>query len=170
MTSTAPISEIAFDTHLTEHGNVQIDVVLNGTAIKDQDVGIQAVLYGLKQDFCAFYLFTCNCGVAGCAGFFDSVIYEQSSDGYSTITTEDEKAIRLLGGNRFYFLTSQVHSAVDDLRNRIEEFEKQGKFHIFMTDTLYGDTFDDQTEVGITLQSVHDKNVEWFSQDWRKWV
>jgi hypothetical protein len=93
------VDSIAFLTFPRAHsGRPHIDtqIVVNGTPLREGLIDVAALIGLAPIPVARFFLYTCGCGSAGCAGFHEPLI-QRRVDGTVVWTTEDAALATVLG-------------------------------------------------------------------------
>lgn len=77
-----------------------------------------------KTDRSSFYLFTCSCGEAGCAGIFNGILVKVRKNTVEW-RINDEKTIEILGKKFFSFPRKEYEEATVGIAKRLLESEKK---------------------------------------------
>lgn len=107
---------------------VDVGLVLNGQPLADGLVDVAALIGCATLPLSRFDLYTCGCGVAGCAGFHAPLVQRRQGDTVSW-TTEDEKLSTVLGladGRTLTFDAGAFDAAITTLYRDLLAFEQDG--------------------------------------------
>lgn len=77
-----------------------------------------------KTDRSSFYLFTCSCGEAGCAGIFNGILVKVRKNTVEW-RINDEKTIEILGKRFFSFPRKEYEEATIGIAKRLLDSEKK---------------------------------------------
>jgi hypothetical protein len=99
-----------------------VQVILNGTVLTHQIFNAGDVVPTSRFDFAQFDLFTCGCGVAGCAGFFTRVIHQKTNNSVKWTFPDDNSYI--VEKLEYEFDRSEFENALENLRNKMLDLEK----------------------------------------------
>ncbi len=104
---------------------LDISISIDGKSHPYQFLDYFGVVGSLWASEAEFYLFSCNCGSAGCAGYFD---YLQTKKTEKTVqwSTKDKKLIETLGSDSFEFDRNDYEDAVVDFQEAVERELEQG--------------------------------------------
>lgn len=113
--------------HADRQGRLSVSAVIDGKVYKDHLLDVAGILFGGAATHCSFYLFTCECGVAGCAGFHTPL--EHKRDGDKIIwKIEDEELASVLGSSEMTFDAYAYDAARRTLYDELLDFEERGVF------------------------------------------
>lgn len=120
-----------------------VKVVLNGFSLGHVIFNADTVVPAGRFDFAEFDLFTCGCGVPGCAGFHTSVIQKKSDHSVKWIFPTDKSYN--VEKMEYDFDRIQFENTVESLRTKMLELEKDDTYPVasISDDSSYGD--DDAT-------------------------
>jgi hypothetical protein len=116
-----------------------VRVVLNGTALGHVIFNTDTVVPAARFNFAEFDLFTCGCGVPGCAGFHTSVIQKKTDNSVKwTFPTDKSYNVEKL---EYEFDRIEFEHTVESLRTKMLELEKDNIYPISSVsdDSSYGD-------------------------------
>lgn len=99
-----------------------VAVFFNGIKLKHTIFNGCEVVPASRYDFANFDLFTCSCGVAGCAGFHTAVIQEKTSETVKWIFPNDNSYS--VDKIEFEFNRPQFEQEFEKLRTKMLELEK----------------------------------------------
>lgn len=121
-----------------------VKVVLNGQTLKHSIFNGCQVVAASRYDFAEFDLFTCSCGVSGCAGFHIEIIQNKTGDKVKWTFPDDKSyAVEKL---EFEFERVEFEQEFEQLRTKIFELEKDNAYMtVCISDTYEYGT--DGTEV-----------------------
>lgn len=74
------MNTIEFEIIKTENNIFDVDVVIDNQRMKGL-LDLPSVLNLARLELCRFDLFTCSCGIAGCAGYHETVVMKKTHDG-----------------------------------------------------------------------------------------
>jgi hypothetical protein len=138
-----------------------IDVfpVIDGKTVDATVFDFNALLAAEDLPFACFDIFTCSCGHAGCAGYFDPFIAATQPDAVTWYTTG--QIANLLGAPILTFEPSAYKTALATLRADIARLHTEGKLFTILTDV---DWDDDDEEAVIRLDPAEQEMLM------RKWM
>lgn len=121
----------------------RILVAINGQEITNQLLDTPGLLFGGEGRRTSFYLFTCSCGEAGCAGFH--LLLEQRRTETQVIwSIEDEKLSGLLGASTLIFDAKSFDAARLSLHEDLKALEARGIHAEDLFDEEYVDFDEDE--------------------------
>ena len=120
-----------------------ITVILNGNALNHNIFNGCEVIPSTRFNFAEFDLFTCICGVSGCAGFQIPVVQTKTTETVKWVFPNDKSyAVKKLN---YEFNRLQFEKEFEDLRSRMLELEKE-KTHILACITDLGQYVGNKSE------------------------
>lgn len=156
-----PSSVAEQKTNVIKTFNVLVEI--DGEVMCESDFGATAPVVASKFSEVEFDLYTCSCGIAGCAGYFDD-IYQTRSDSHVTWklrgkTSEQFKTETLV------FDRNQFDEAFETLRKDIFDLETQGYHFVCVLDSFYdGESESHQREPGV-LKDYYEHALKWFREE-----
>lgn len=136
-----------------------IKVILNNKELPHSIFNATEVVSAYEFKNVEFDLFTCSCGVAGCAGFHDYVVHKRSI-GKVTWTFPKEDYYKT--EQKIYtFNQEQFDSEFKDLKNKMLSLEKSGVHH----ETMLSDErqFEEQDSNAELIAVELQKNLAWWN-------
>lgn len=108
---------------------LKVSILINGEAKGEEIVNVVDFVFGAIHDYAHFYPFTCDCGIPGCAGFFDSV--RQRRENSKVIwQVFDSKTKAILGAEDFSFDAKSYDMALKKLKSELEKAEAGNSFPV----------------------------------------
>jgi hypothetical protein len=100
-----------------------VQVIFNGVALKHNIFNAGPVVPASRFDFAEFDLFTCSCGIAGCAGFHNQVVQNKTADTVKW-TFPDDKSYSV-DKLEYEFDRVQFEQEFETLRSKMLELQKE---------------------------------------------
>jgi len=141
---------------------VLVEALINGASPTQNVLDIGGVLFGGALDTCAYDLYTCSCGHAGCAGFHEP-LRQRRAGGTVEWLVEDEKLVRLLGTTRLVFDAAQFDAARAALKAELEAFEQQGLSAECLVSSFAPEE-GEEPEAPMTLQDLAGYQIPYFQE------
>lgn len=125
-----------YDTHTCAKG-VDVALYLNDTKVPHNILNTPQVLAAHTFKFAEFDLYTCDCGVPGCAGFHSQVVQTKHGD---TVTWTFPESNDYKTDKKIYnFDVIAFNSQFKDLLANLLKLEKQGIYDTVLICRDYGD-------------------------------
>lgn len=121
----------------TEDSNfIDVFPVIDGKTVDATVLDFIAILAAEDLSFACFDIFTCSCGHAGCAGYFDPFIVASQPNAITWYTAG--QIANLLGAPILTFEPSAYKAALATLRADILRLHADGKTFTILTDVDWG--------------------------------
>lgn len=135
---------------------VEVGLVLNGQPLADGLVDVASLIGCATLPLSRFDLYTCGCGIAGCAGFHDPLVQRRQG---STVSwaTEDQKLSTVLGladGRTLTFDAGAFDAAITTLYRDLLAFEQDGFVAASELPEAYLDTEDATPDIAPLQERV----------------
>jgi len=146
-------SKLSYNKKFNEY---DVRVSLNGISLGDNLFNACSVIAAHKYNFAEFHLFTCGCGVPGCAGYHTEVIQTKTASVVNWKFPKDSsyKVDKL----EYTFDTAQFNAEFKKIIFQILKLEKENTHLTSCVD--FHDEFDEQEPTGVTPFTV---GVKWYS-------
>lgn len=125
------------DSKLCGRSVLDIFAVIDGTEYTNQFLDYFGIVASSTTEEAEFYLFTCSCGTAGCAGYHIPMQMKMTE---STVTWKaEDKLSEVLGTDTLVFDRSAYLKAVSDLRATVEAKVGAGWVTLDLVESYYED-------------------------------
>lgn len=143
-----------YETHLAAKG-VEVELFFNDKPVPHSILNVPQIVAAHKFKFAEFDLYTCSCGVPGCAGFHTQVI--QTKVGSTTLWTFPETGEYKTEKMVYEFETSDFSAQFEKLMADLLKLEEDGIYNSVLIPQDYGDEYS-KTE---TPQSI-EESFDWY--------
>lgn len=108
----------------------RVTLLINGVEVNGY-LGLPELLAYTRSALsaCRYYLFTCTCGVPGCAGVDDTIIQFNDEADKSVYWFFPKNSYDSLNSQTLKFDRNQFFNAVSQLRKELQELESEGFFY-----------------------------------------
>lgn len=148
------IIETPYDTHLAAKG-VGVELYLNENKVPHDILNLPEVLAAHTFKFAEFDLYTCSCGVAGCAGFQAPVV-QTKNNGVVTWTFPESNDYKT-EKKTYEFDNEQFTAQFEELLANLLKLEEQNIYNTTVIPTNYGD---DDSHTAVPQSII--KSFEWY--------
>lgn len=131
--------------------SVATELLINNASTGNHYLEIAGLLFGGQGTNASYDLFTCSCGVPGCAGFHEPIT-QTRTNGQVLWAVPDEKTAKLLGADHLVFDAAAFDAAIAALYTTLLDFEGQGIIAETLIDENGGDEGEERTHT--TLENL----------------
>lgn len=139
----------------------EIDVYLNDKRLPHSVFNAEQVIPASGFNFAEFDLFTCSCGVPGCAGFHYQVIQNKTDKSvvWTFPETDDYKTEKKV----YEFEIKDFAREFEDLLKGVLDLEAQG---VYYSTTMNSNSIEEQDEPVNTIESIT-KSIKWYKESFQ---
>lgn len=131
------MDKISFNVFEQDNGFFDVQVFLNEEKLPHSIFNLFQVLASSQVEMAEFDLFTCTCGVSGCAGFHTPIKQSKTKNHVQWLFSEDYKVPKLF----YSFDRKEFESTFANLKQTVSEFYNKGlnsySSYEYYTDDVY---------------------------------
>lgn len=135
---------------------INLDLSFNGLVFDNHFIAIEELYKIARDGEGSTTLFTCDCGHAGCAGYFDEIIFKDYGSHIIGIFEEDDepKLKQMLGVSKIYINRQELLSNIEQLFSEAEQLAKVGIYPVFRYNVCNEYEDYDREQLGVNYGKV----------------